>query len=332
MSLIPSLNWNSVWQHKEFIKNPRLAARIFKGIIDVRLLGKNRLRSVELMVENACQARCDFCFAGTLMKNAKHKLTVEEIEKIWTECRKLGAVHVNLNGGEPLLRNDIVDVVKACHPEDTLVSLVTNGQFIPRHVKGLADAGLNTLQVSIDSVDPKVHDAWRKVPGLWDKAIKGIKLAKEHGITVCISSVLTPTNQKEFDDILELAEELDTFLLINIASPVGSWKNNKKILLSEQDFKMDQDYWKHPRIREDNMYNFHGEHGCPAGVEKIYITTEGDAYACDRIQNKSYGNVLKEGVEPVWRKMWPDWMPIYKSCADCLIKKESWGKGKVFKK
>lgn len=289
----------------------------------VRFFNKTLLRSVELMVENACQAGCDFCYADTIMKTAKHKLTVDEIQNIWDECYKLGAIHVNLTGGEPLLRSDIVDVVKACHPEDTLVSIVTNGQLIGKYVKPLADAGLNTFQISIDSADPKLHNLWRKVPGLWEKAIEGIKLAHDHGITVCLSTVLTPTNKEEFDKVLVLAEKHDTFLLINIAAPVGGWEGNREMLLTQKDFDIDRDYWKHKRIREDNIFNFHGEHGCPAGVEKIYITTEGDAYACDRIHSKMYGNVLDKGVEPVWKNMWPDWMGHYKGCGECIIKKES---------
>ena len=106
--------------------------RYFLGYFKTRVLKQRVLRSVELAVTYDCNLRCDKCFALKWLneENKRDYMTVEQIKKMWDEAYKLGAVHVNITGGEPLMRRDIVDVVKALKPKRTLVSIVTTGIFL----------------------------------------------------------------------------------------------------------------------------------------------------------------------------------------------------------
>ena len=62
---------------------------------------------------------------------------------------------------------------------------------------------------------------------------------------------------------------------------------------------------KHPKARHHNLYNFRGRQGCPAGIEKIYITAYGDVTPCDLI-HEPFGNVLEEPLETIWKRFSQD--------------------------
>jgi len=299
------MNWKSAPVHWVFVKNsPLVVPRLAAGILRTGL-GQQRLRSVEISVTNRCQCRCPFCYANEINENAQRELSLEDIKSIWKQCREQGAIHVNITGGEPLLRKDICEIVQAFGPKSTVVSLVTNGLLLDeKKVRALKKAGLNTLQISIDFVDAKKHDDWRGVKGCWEKAMAGAKLAKKHGINVCLSSVLAHGKKSfdEFDKILKVSEKNGYFLLINTAGDVGRWQDKESNRLTKKELVKVRDYWKNPLVRQDNMFNFSMKSECPAGREKIYVTCEGEIMPCDRLQ-EGYGNALKTPLKKILEKM-----------------------------
>jgi len=303
-------------KHLSFIKNSPLAApRIAKGFFKKIILKQQVLRSVEIAVTYNCQCKCDMCYAGRLKQN-KRELTIGQIKDIWEQCYKLGAIHVNITGGEPLLRKDVTEIIKVFKPKSTIVSLVTNGLLLTKEkVKELKKAGLNSLQISLDSIYDSEHDELRKVSGCYERLMKGLRYAKEEGIIVCLSSVLSHENVPMFKKILELAEDLNVFLLINTAGVVGGWQDKESCLLDKKEMEECEKIRSHPLSREDNIYNFSGKTECPAGREKIYITAYGDVMPCDR-SHEIYGNVLKMPLKEIWKKMYKDpfWASYSKNC------------------
>jgi len=139
--------------HWRFFKGrPLTIYRTARGFFKTLVLKKRVLRSVELAVTYNCQLRCDKCFALKWLEEEKKPfLTVEQIRNLWEQAYNLGAVHINLTGGEPLLRKDICDVVRACKPKGTVVSIVTNAIALTEEkARELKEAGLNTFQISLD--------------------------------------------------------------------------------------------------------------------------------------------------------------------------------------
>jgi MoaA/NifB/PqqE/SkfB family radical SAM enzyme len=304
------MDWKKAWRHRVFLKKPKLQWRVFNGFFNTIVRRKDMLRSVELAVTYACQAKCHKCYSANLFRKGQKPLSVEQIRDVWKQCLKLGAIHVNITGGEPTLRHDLVDIVRVLTPDRSMVSIVSNSERIDENtIATWARAGVNTLQASLDSADPHVHDELRGMPGVFDKVMNAARLCHKYGLNICFSTVLSTestSDESQMWKLLELCEKEDAFLLICDSAQVGGWEGQEgKMMTREERNKALAELLKHPRARHHNLYNFRGRSGCPAGIEKIYITAYGDVTPCDLIHDP-FGNVLEEPLETIWKRMCKD--------------------------
>ncbi|RKY22481.1 MAG: hypothetical protein DRQ55_00860 [Planctomycetota bacterium] len=283
------------------VKSPAQATRILASEAKMRA-GIRTLRSLELAVTWVCNLDCDFCYAEDLMKaqNKPPHMPVDEVARITREAHDLGLIHVNVTGGEPLVRKDIFDVVDAI-PKDVVVSLVTNSTLLTKEkVDGLKRAGLSTIQMSYGSY---YHKSFKR-----DLA----RYCVEQGISVTLSVVNIRSERENIEQAFKMSEEDNFSVLFNypmIYKNVG--------LDSEY-------YWKmryHPRCREDNLF-WSGKDRCPAGTHKLYVTNDGDVMTCDRI-HAIYGNVHKEPLAVIHKRMYEQFI-THKSF--CLLEtcKDQW--------
>lgn len=308
-------------KHLVFIRNPRLVRRILSGYANTLFLRRDMLRSVELAITYGCQAHCHKCYAANLKRKDESYLSLDEIRGLVAQAKQLGLIHVNITGGEPTLRDDLVDVVRACSPEDIMVSIVTNSLAMTREkLAALRKAGLNTIQISLDSADPVTHDRLRGVPGCYDSVMQTAAWARELGIILCFSTVLSTepeTGEKAMWDLLHVCERERAFLLICDSAAVGGWESqDAKMFGLEERNKALSTLLRHPWARHHALYNFRVRPGCPAGVEKIYITAYGDATPCDLVHD-AFGNVRREPLRDIWDRMRSD--PLYAAKhADCV--------------
>jgi radical SAM protein with 4Fe4S-binding SPASM domain len=282
----------AVKQFQLGVKSPRQAARVMASEAKMRT-GIRTLRSVELAVTWICNLDCKFCYAEDLMKAQRRPpdMPVEEVGRITREAHALGLIHVNVTGGEPMVRKDIYDVVDVI-PKDVVVSLVTNSTLLTEEkVDRLKEAGLSTIQMSYGSYYLKSFNR--------DLA----RYCVEKGISVTLSVVNIRDERENIEYAFQMAEEDDFSVLFNypmIYNNVG----------------VDSEYyWKmryHPRCREDNLF-WSGKDRCPAGTHKLYVTNDGDVMTCDRI-HAIYGNVHKEPLSDIHKRMYDQFIKHKSFC------------------
>jgi MoaA/NifB/PqqE/SkfB family radical SAM enzyme len=277
------------------------------GVLKTRVLKKRMVRSVELAVTYNCNLRCDKCFALKWLEEKKSKfLTVDEIKKLWDQAYAMGATHVNLTGGEPIGRKDIADVVRALKPRGTLISLVTNGIMVTEEkIIALRKAGLNTLQVSLDSSKPELHDRYRGYKGCYDKAINAARLALKHGLNVCFTTIATHENIKTDDlpEMLKIARKMGILLLINFAGRSGGWHEKDFLTLTKEDKKVLDKYMKDPYARLSQMFNYYLKPGmCLMGKDKFNVSAYGEVYPCTHVFLK-FGNIRDEPLKDILYRM-----------------------------
>jgi len=155
-------------------------------------------------ITERCNARCRIC--NLWQKNAALKekeLTINEIREVVEDFRKLGGMIVSIGGGEPLIREDIFDIIAMINSCGLSAHMDTNALLLNKsRVHNLKKAGLKALSVSLDSHDPKVHNEIRGLNG-FNSVINGITLIKEIApeIKIIINCVL---NKKNINNLIEM--------------------------------------------------------------------------------------------------------------------------------
>lgn len=156
-----------------------------------------------------CNLRCDHCYlsAGERDTGTADELTTEE-------CRRVidGIASVNegtilvLTGGEPMLRPDLPVLARYAANRGMMVVVGTNGMMLTEsRVRGLLDAGVLGVSISIDSLDAATHDRFRGLPGALGGALRGIQACKIAGMPFQIHATASRINLDEIPSILEFA-------------------------------------------------------------------------------------------------------------------------------
>ena len=159
-------------------------------------------------ITQRCNARCSFCGYWRL-KNPSLGLPLDKIKKIFNDSYDLGCVISIITGGEPLLRKDIPEVFKLAKQTGFSTVLLTNGYLLSKRIHEM-HRFVDSINVSIDFPDAR-HDKIRGLPGLLNKTIEGIRLARRYGIAVNINCVVTAQHSLEdIRKLLFMAKELDT--------------------------------------------------------------------------------------------------------------------------
>ncbi|MDI3495422.1 MAG: 3,8-cyclase, partial [Pseudothermotoga sp.] len=106
---------------------------------------------LRLSITDRCNHRCFYCTCNNLFLKEENLMTYDEVNLISQFFYELGIKCIRITGGEPLLRNDVVRIVKALSSRFT-VSMTTNGSKLSQLAKDLKDAGLHSLNISLNSL------------------------------------------------------------------------------------------------------------------------------------------------------------------------------------
>ncbi len=308
MRQISAMSPRQFISHLRFLRSrPLVAARLAANVFHAFLLKRPRMKNMELAVTYRCNQKCEMCSATTLARKHARVLSVDEIVDLVDQCKLLGLVHVDLTGGEPLLRpwDELVTIVEGLsRNKDIIVAMATNGLLVNAdRLARLRQAGLTQILFNIQSADADNHDQIVGVSGSFSRAVSGVVQAKKLGYSVCINTVIGRHN---FDDIVRLGEKCKTwgaFLALNLAASAGEWRTEHEHKLTEDWYARYSALLRQPHVRSDNIINFKTfGWGCPGGIEKVYVTEYGEVLQCPFVQ-VSYGNVRQEPIDRIFRRM-----------------------------
>lgn len=144
-----------------------------------------RINYLRISVTDRCNFRCIYCMPAEGVPLKKHEdiLSFDEIADVVRIGAKLGLTKIRLTGGEPLVRKDIAVLVQMLAAIEGIddIGLTTNGVFLPHLAKPLKEAGLNRVNISLDTLNP---EKFREISrtGILDDVLKGINAALEAGL------------------------------------------------------------------------------------------------------------------------------------------------------
>jgi MoaA/NifB/PqqE/SkfB family radical SAM enzyme len=274
---------------------------------------RNLPNMMSLAVNDACNARCEHCsFFSGVEDPTRTVMTTAQMTRVIREGQELGVSVLNIVGGEPLMRNDLPELIRSVDRNLTTTILFTNGTLLPRRAGSLRAAGLDSVYVSIDSADPEENDRFRGLPGGFNLALKAIESSLRHGFSTGISCTITPESFRrgEMGRIIELGRRLGVHeVLLFDAMPSGRY--------ADRDDLVDSQDWIEDMIQAAVPYNRDRSYpgvlvwayssgfravGCACGTSYLYVSPYGDVMSCD-FNHAVFGNVLKAPLWKVWDEL-----------------------------
>ena len=171
--------------------------------------------SLRITITNRCNVNCLYCHHDGMVRS-KDEMTADELYTICKIAKKIGVKKIRLSGGEPLIRKDIVEIVEKIASLDFKdISLTTNGTFLEEYAEDLKKAGLDRVNVSLDTLNRETYEFITKKDYL-ESAKKGILKAVEAGLyPVKINMVIMKDiNQNEIKDMFKFCRDNDIVLQI----------------------------------------------------------------------------------------------------------------------
>jgi radical SAM protein with 4Fe4S-binding SPASM domain len=165
--------------------------------------------SIELTAR--CNFDCRHCYIrlhAQEKKALRREMSFEVVNKIADEFVKADALWCSLSGGEPLLREDFLDIYQSLKKKGLLVSILTNGALISsKHIEVFKKYPPRNIEITIYGVTRKTHEKITRVPGSFEMTMNGIRLLKENDIPVRLKTIAMRTNVHELDAIAKYCRE-----------------------------------------------------------------------------------------------------------------------------
>lgn len=293
----------------------------FSTLLKDKIAGGRTPLVVVLNVTFRCNLQCGYCY-GQYFNRKDRDFTTQELLDLIDDLGNIGTRSLTLGGGEPLVRNDIGDVIKKAKDNGIECGMNTNGLLIPKRIKELKS--IDMVTVSIDG--PKEMNDPNRGSGSFEKIMAGIDAALEAGIKVHTTTVLTHYNYKAIDWIVEMARQkgiqAEFNLLFNQSEGKGDSdrfmaengafrravnrivelkSKGEPILFSEKVYRYVAnwpDYHTRVIMGKEPDFNYIP---CYAGRFMIFIDADGRTYPCVQLIDIFNGlDFRKVGIKKAW--------------------------------
>jgi cyclic pyranopterin phosphate synthase len=195
-----------------------------------------RLDYLRLSVTDRCNLRCSYCMPreGVAWVRRSEILSWEELHRLCLLLARRGVRKIRITGGEPLVRLGVVGFIEALRslPGPPKLLLTTNAILLEKYVGRLFDAGVNRVNVSLDSLRP---DTYSRLTGRGhlETAWRGIESAAARGFVLKLNTVIVPgVNDAEIADFVELTQRRDITVRFIEAMPFGTFSVGRRAVMS----------------------------------------------------------------------------------------------------
>ena len=281
-------------------------------------------------VTQACELECKHCRADAQPDRRPGELTTTEGKELLSEAAEFGENQlVVLSGGDPLVRDDLVELVRYGADQGLSMTLTPSGTdaLTPDIVDELADAGLRRLALSIDGATAEAHDEFRGEPGSFEGTVSVAHHAREQGIPLQINTTVCQETLPELPDLADLIEDLGAVLwsvfflvpigrgqVLNPTDPEQSDRVMEWLLEQSQDRSFGVKTTEAPHYRRVALQARQGEEAvAPATADEIgrrtsiragngfaFVSHLGDVYPSGFLP-ESAGSVRDRSIVDIYR-------------------------------
>jgi radical SAM protein with 4Fe4S-binding SPASM domain len=275
--------------------------------VTVKALALGVPMSAQIDLTYRCNERCVHCY---LDHDDHGEMTTGEIKHLLDEMAEAGVFILTLSGGEIMLRKDFFEILEHARQLTFCIKLKTNAILIrEREAARIRDLGVESVQISIYSHRPEVHDAITLVPGSLKRSLDAVRFLKSQGLKVRIANVLMIQNMEDYPGVRSLANELGVeFTMDPTVTPMMD--GDRSILKLGVDTDALQHVFRDeslvgdveefcavaPPAGEDDLLSL----PCSAGHTSCYVSPYGDVFPCVQFP-LTCGNVRQQPFVDIWR-------------------------------
>jgi pyrroloquinoline quinone biosynthesis protein E len=266
-----------------------------------------------------CPLHCAFCYNPTdYDKHTKNELSTEEWIKALREARKMGAIQLGISGGEPLLRDDIEEIVAEAHRLGYYSNLITSGVGLTeKRIQAFKEGGLDHIQLSMHDITEEINNFITNTK-TFELKKKVAAMIKGHGYPMVLNVVIHRYNIGHVDKILEMAEALgaDYVELANTQYYGWSLVNRSQLMPTREQLAEAERMTNAFRERVGNKmkvffvvpdYFADRPKKCMNGWGEVFmiVTANGDVLPCHSaraLPGLTFPNVRENGLEWAWNE------------------------------
>ncbi len=269
---------------------------------------------MDLALTYRCNNDCAHCYNGRPRDFGE--LPTEHWLRILDSLWKLGIPHVVFTGGEPTLRQDLPELIAHAEQNGQITGLNTNGRRLrdPNYVKTLVDAGLDHVQITLESHDANIHDRMVRTHGAWKQTVAGIRNALDTPLYVMTNTTMLRENSSSLAATLELLSELgvptiglNALIYAGHGRTVGTGLNEieltplLELARDHTSLHGQRLIWYTPTqyCNFDPMQLELGIKGCTAALYNMCVEPDGGVIPCQSYYHQ-LGNLLSYPWESIW--------------------------------
>jgi radical SAM protein with 4Fe4S-binding SPASM domain len=215
----------------------RAAWNLLKSVSDYGIGTPQRLKapvSVVWSLSYRCNLMCKHCYQNANQRSSD-ELTLEEQFRIIDEMARDGVSLVVLSGGEPLTNPNLSALIRRLREQRMAVSVDSNGVLLNKEtVQYLRQLGVDSIELSLDSVHAEAHDSFRGFDGAFQKTLDAVELCSDAGIFTTVATTATKLNHAECSDLISLARSRGAQRIVFFdLIPAGRGRDIQELRLSQ---------------------------------------------------------------------------------------------------
>jgi len=295
--------------------------KVILGIQCIRTLMFNKRKPIFISwaITARCNLRCEFC---NIWQRQLTELKTGEVIKVIESFAKMGTKIIRFTGGEPLLRDDMPEIINYSRGLDILVTISTNGVLFPEKIKEIKR--LDGVSLSLEGPEG-IHDAIRGL-GTYRKAMEALETAKKKNIPISIATTLTSLNLDSVQALFHIARYFKARIFFQPATQIvlyGEEPNPsspdvnqyRAVILSLLKSKTKNRFIiGNSTAALKHLYNWPNKTAinCVAGKVICQLDPQGNLNPCSRFAMKNNGlNVIDKGVRHCFNQLYAP------SCGNC---------------
>ncbi|MFX0095183.1 MAG: radical SAM protein [Candidatus Hodarchaeota archaeon] len=274
--------------------------------------------TLHLEVTDSCNLKCKHCFAGKIPRN-EQALNLDELDVLFASMKNMGTFRLGLTGGEPLLRDDLFEIVDQAIEHGLSPCLTTNGLLITDDIAcELGKRKFAWLNVSLEGACPQTHDYIRG-RGTFSKVLDKLVILSKH-TRFSLAFTVIRSNLHELKACVELAYRVGAEAAVfRPLYPVGTAQQHPELMptfseymralnelsnlkdINNGSFQFCNIHPWGPQTRLESQSLVYENFGCGAGNTVCSVSVSGDVSPCSFLSPKYIaGNIRKNSLEDIW--------------------------------